>query len=127
MAFAATMGKANPEPVSESASVPDNPLNVSRPATGRQTNNAAESEAAVEAARRAQDAGIKKFRINTDSKYLVSSAAEWIPTWEKNDWKTAENKPVKNRTEFEKIKTALEPIEVIWNHGSTKEMKQLLL
>ena len=65
---------------------------------------------------RAQDAGMKKVRINTDSKYLVGSATEWIPAWEKNDWKTAENKPVKNRTEFEKLKKALEPIEVIWNH-----------
>ena len=41
---------------------------------------------------------------------------EWVPTWEKNDWKTAENKPVKNRNEFEKLKKALEPIEAIWNH-----------
>ena len=72
-------------------------MNVSRPVRGRQTNNAAKIEAAVEAAQRAQDAGIKKLRINTDSKYLVSSATEWIPTWEKNVWKTAENKPVKNR------------------------------
>ena len=79
---------------------PDDPLNVSRPARGRQTNNAAEIEAAVEAAQRGQDAGIKKLRINTYSKYLVRSATEWIPTWEKNEWKTAENKPAKNRNEF---------------------------
>ena len=79
----------------------------SRPARGQQTNNAAEIEAAVKAAQRAQDAGIKKLRINTDYKYLVSSATEWIPTWEKNDWKTAENKPVKTRNEFEKLKKAL--------------------
>ena len=59
---------------------PNNPLNVSRPARGRQTTNAAEIEVAIEAAQRAQDAGIKKLRINTDSKYLVSSATEWIPT-----------------------------------------------
>ena len=96
--------------------VPDDPLNVSQPARGRQTNNAAEIEAAVNAALKAQNDGIKKLRINTDSKYLVSSATEWIPTWEKNDSKTAENKPVKNRTEFKKLKKALEPMEVIWNH-----------
>ena len=95
---------------------PDHPLSVSQPAQGRQANNTAEIETAVEAAIRAQSAGIKRLRINTDSKYLVSSTTEWIPAWEKNDWKTAENKPVKNRAEFEKLKKALEPIEVIWNH-----------
>ena len=39
---------------------PDNLVNVSRPDRGRQTNNAAKIKAAVEAARRAQIAGIKK-------------------------------------------------------------------
>ena len=34
----------------------------------------------------------------------------------KNNWRTAENKPVKNQAKFEKLKKALEPIEVIWNH-----------
>ena len=38
---------------------PGHPLNVSRPAHGRQTNNAAEIEATVEAAIRAQGSGIK--------------------------------------------------------------------
>ena len=60
----------------------------------------------------------KKLRINSDLKYLVSSATESIPAWEKNDWKTAENKPIENRTEFEKLKKALEQIELIWNHVS---------
>ena len=94
----------------------DHPLNVSRPARGRKTNNSAEIEAAVKAAQRAQEARIKRLRINTYSKYLVSSATDWIPTWKKNNWRTAENKPVKNEVEFEKLKKALEPIEVIWNH-----------
>ena len=46
----------------------------------------------------------------------IQVSTEWIPTWEKNDWKTAENKPVKNQTEFEELRRALEPMEVIWNH-----------
>ena len=95
---------------------PNYPLNVSRPATGRQTNNAAEVEAAIEAARRAHEAGIKKLRINTDSKFVIDSATEWIPRWASNDWKTYENKPVKNREEFQKLILALEPLDVEWNH-----------
>ena len=36
--------------------------------------------------------------------------------WESNDWKTYENKPVKNREEFQKLQLALEPLDVKWNH-----------
>ena len=61
---------------------PNHPLNVSRLAKGRQTNKAAKIEAAIEAAHRARKAGISKLRINTDSKFLINSAKEWIPTWE---------------------------------------------
>ena len=91
-------------------------MNVSCPFQGRHINNSAEVEAATVAAQRAHEAGIKKLRIKTDSKFLVSSATEWIPRWEANDWKNYENKPVKNRSEFEKMKTALEPLDVIWEH-----------
>ena len=55
---------------------PNHPLNVSRPAPGRQTNNAAELEAAIEAAQRAREAGIQKLRINTDFKFVIHSATE---------------------------------------------------
>ena len=95
---------------------PNLPLNVSRPSQRRQTNNSAEIEAATVAAQQAQKAGIKKLRIKTDSISLVNSATEWIPRWEAKNWKPYENKPVRNRPEFEEMKTALEPLNVIWEH-----------
>ena len=95
---------------------PNNPLNVSRPVRGRRTNNAAEIEAATEAAYKAREAGIKKLRINTDSKFLINSATEWIPKWEANEWKNYNNKPVQNRAEFENLKRAIETLDVEWNH-----------
>ena len=71
---------------------------------------------------------MKKLRINTDSKCLVSNVNEWIPTWKENEWKTSENNSVKNRTQYEKLKKALEPIQVILNHvrshSGIKGMKQ---
>ena len=90
----------------------NHPLIVSRLARGRQTNNAAELEAAIEAAQRAREAGIQKLRINTDSKFVIHSATEWIRKWETNNWKTSDNKPVKNRTEFEKLKSAIDLLDV---------------
>ena len=65
------------------------------------------------AAQQAHEAGIKKLRIKTDSKFLVNSATEWIPRWKANYWKTYENKPLRNLSEFEKMKTALVPLDVI--------------
>ena len=95
---------------------PNHLLNISRLSQGRQTNNSAEIAAATVAAQLAHEAGIKKLRTKTDSKFLVNSTTEWIPRWEANDCKTYENKPVRNRSQFERIKTALEPLDVIWEH-----------
>ncbi|XP_051153829.1 uncharacterized protein LOC127291410 [Leptopilina boulardi] len=94
----------------------NHPLNISQRSKGRQTNNAAEIEAATVAALKAQEAGIQNLRINTDSKFLIQSVTDWIPKWKLNQWKTKENKPVKNRIAFEKLTKALEPLNVVWEH-----------
>ena len=78
--------------------------------------HSAEIEAATVVAQQAHEAGIKKLRIKTDSKFLVNSATEWIPRWKANNWKTYENKPVRNWSRLEKMKTALKPLDVIWKH-----------
>ena len=82
---------------------PNRPLNVPFPSQGRQTNNSAEIDAATVGIQQAHEVGIKKLRIKTDSKFLVHSATEWIQRWEANDWRTYENKPVRNRSVFEKM------------------------
>lgn len=91
-------------------------LNISHRSQGHQTYNAAAIEVAIIAAQRAHEAGIRKITIKTASKFLVGSATEWIPKYEASGWKTYENKPVKNRLEFEKMKAALGPLEVILEH-----------
>ncbi|XP_043481864.1 ribonuclease H-like [Leptopilina heterotoma] len=72
---------------------PDHPLNVSRRYGGRQTNNASEIEAATVAIHQERTAGIRKIRIKTDSKVLVQGIKEWVPKWQKNNWKTNDNHP----------------------------------
>lgn len=37
-----------------------------------------------------------KIMVVTDSLYSIKSLTEWIKQWEKNDWKTANKKPVQN-------------------------------
>ena len=60
------------------------------------TNNYMEMTAVVEALK------LLKERcdvvINSDSAYVVNSFTQgWIKNWQKNNWKTADNKPVKNK------------------------------
>ena len=42
------------------------------------------------------DQTIDKITIYSDSTYSIKSLTEWIKNWEKNGWKSANGKPVKN-------------------------------
>ncbi|XP_043484669.1 ribonuclease H-like [Leptopilina heterotoma] len=95
---------------------PDHPLNVSRRYGRRQTNNASEIEAATVAIRQARKAGIRKLRIKTNFKVLVQGIKVWVPKWQKNDWKTNDNKPVKNQKAYERLIKALKHADVVWEH-----------
>ncbi|GAB1866766.1 Ribonuclease H1 [Camponotus japonicus] len=94
----------------------NHPLNVSQPVVGRPTNNMAEIQAVTVAARQAKKAGIKKLKINTDSKFLISCITQWMPGWKKRGWKTIENKPVINKKELLEMEKELESLTVAWNH-----------
>ena len=37
------------------------------------------------------------IKIYTDSKYLKDGIESWIHTWKKNNWKTSNQKKVKNK------------------------------
>lgn len=94
----------------------NHPLNVSQPVEGRPTNNMAEIQAVTVAARQAKKAGIKKLRINTDSKFLISCITQWMPRWKSRGWKTIVGKPVINKTELLEMEKELENLTVAWNH-----------
>ncbi|XP_039311455.1 ribonuclease H1 isoform X3 [Solenopsis invicta] len=94
----------------------NHPLNVSKPVEGRCTNNMAEIQAVTVAARQAKKAGIKKLKINTDSKFLISCITKWMPNWKKKGWITANNKPVINKTELLEMERELESLTIAWNH-----------
>lgn len=74
----------------------------------------AEIQAVTVAARQAKKAGIKKLKINTDSKFLISCITEWMPKWKRRGWVTVGNKPVINKTELLEMEKELEPLIVTW-------------
>lgn len=81
------------------------------------TNNRMELIAvirALEALKRAS-----KVRLHTDSKYVQQGISEWIHSWKKRGWKTADKKPVKNVDLWQRLKAAAAPhdIEYIWVRG----------
>jgi len=94
-------------------------LNVGRPVVrAKQTNNAAEIQAASVAISTAVDNGIAKLLINTDSQFLINCVTQWMDGWKKNGWMTKSKQPVKNRDDLEELDQAINSgrIQVKWNH-----------
>ena len=60
-----------------------------------------------------------KISIFTDSTYVKDGITTWIKKWEKNGWKTASKKPVKNKELWKKLKSLSikHSIEWIWVKG----------
>ena len=60
-----------------------------------------------------------KISIFTDSTYVRDGITTWRKKWEKNGWKTASKKPVKNKELWKKLKSLSikHSIEWIWVKG----------
>ena len=76
------------------------------------TNNQMELMAPIKA--------IQKFKkkseisIFTDSTYVRDGITIWIKKWEKNEWKTASKKPVKNKELWKKLKNLSSKHSIKW-------------
>ena len=55
-----------------------------------------------------------KVVIYTDSKYVKNGITEWIKNWEKNGWKSANKKPVKNKDLWIKLDNLCKDNKIIW-------------
>ena len=85
------------------------------------TNNQMELLAPIKA--------IQKFKkkseisIFTDSTYVRDGITIWIKKWEKNEWKTASKKPVKNKELWKKLKnlSSKHSIKWIWVKGHAQD------
>ena len=63
---------------------------------------------------------LKKIKINseatiyTDSTYVKNGITEWIKKWEKNGWKNANKKTVKNKDLWIKLDNLCKDNKIIW-------------
>jgi ribonuclease HI len=77
------------------------------------TNNRMELTAVI----RALDALKRpsKVRLYTDSLYVMKGISEWIASWKRRGWLTADKKPVKNVELWQRLDAALKPHQVRWH------------
>ena len=83
------------------------------------TNNRMELTAAIEALEycdkeEGKQLSLNQIRIYTDSNYLKEGITSWINTWEKNNWKTADKKNVKNVDLWKKLKELVKSKQIEW-------------
>ena len=76
------------------------------------TNNRMELMAAIMALR-----ALKKpcrVELSTDSKYVMDGITKWIHGWQRNGWRTADKKPVKNAELWQALIEAARPHKIDW-------------
>ena len=57
--------------------------------------------------------------LSTDSRYVMDGLTKWIKGWQRNGWRTADKKPVKNADLWQALLAAAAPhrIEWVWVKG----------
>lgn len=76
------------------------------------TNNRMELLAAIKALE-----ALKRpceVRLTTDSVYVRDGITKWIFGWQKNGWRTADKKPVKNAELWQELLDAARPHRIDW-------------
>jgi ribonuclease HI len=55
-----------------------------------------------------------RVRLHTDSKYVQQGISEWIHSWKKRGWKTADKKPVKNEDLWRELDVLATQHDIEW-------------
>ncbi|MDQ3140232.1 MAG: ribonuclease HI, partial [Pseudomonadota bacterium] len=77
------------------------------------TNNRMELMAAIRALQ-----ALKRpceVALTTDSNYVRNGITKWIFGWQKNGWRTADRKPVKNAELWQELLEATTPHRIEWH------------
>ncbi len=77
------------------------------------TNNRMELTAAIEALAALKRPSVVDFY--TDSQYLRGGVTGWIAGWQRNGWKTADRKPVKNVDLWQRLDELCHKHEIVWH------------
>jgi len=92
---------------------------VSRPFTHEPlTNQRAELYAIYKALKISTKKKFDKIHIYSDSEYSIKSLTVWIDNWKKNDWRTANKKPVMNQDIIKEIDVYLQKYKkkIVFTH-----------
>ncbi len=86
------------------------------------TNNKMELTAVIEAL-----AALKRpchITLHVDSTYVMQGITKWIHGWKRNNWRTADKKPVKNAELWQRLEqeTARHTIEWKWVKGHSGDI-----
>ena len=76
------------------------------------TNNRMELTAAIEALN-----ALKRpcrVKLATDSRYVMDGLTKWLKGWQRNGWRTADKKPVKNAELWQALVEAARPHKIEW-------------
>jgi len=76
------------------------------------TNNKMELTAVIKALTAARKHA--EVEIHTDSQYVKNGMQSWIKNWKKNNWKTADKKPVKNKELWQQLDELASNIKIHW-------------
>ena len=55
-----------------------------------------------------------RARVHTDSQYVQKGISEWIHSWKRRGWKTADKKPVKNEDLWRRLDAAAARHAIEW-------------
>jgi ribonuclease HI len=55
-----------------------------------------------------------QVRLYTDSTYVLNGITKWVAGWQRNGWRTAAKKPVKNEDLWRQLVQAMERHEISW-------------
>ncbi len=76
------------------------------------TNNKMEIQSAISALQTLKTSC--KIELYTDSTYVKKGITEWIYSWEKNNWRKSDNKPVKNAQLWKNLKQEMLKHDIVW-------------
>lgn len=81
------------------------------------TNNRMELTAVISALRALTRPS--RVRLHVDSQYVMNGITRWMAGWQRNGWRTADKKPVKNVDLWESLSAELarHQVEWVWVRG----------
>lgn len=53
--------------------------------------------------------------LSTDSQYVRQGIMQWLQNWKRNNWRTSNKEPVKNKDLWQRLDAACQPHKIRWH------------